>query len=74
MLFQNSEGEIVKFLIGNKTDLNDLRVVEYSKGLRVANQFGLEFFETSAKDNTNISEIFIAMARYLVQKVKLNFN
>jgi len=48
--------------------------VEYSKGLRVANQFGLEFFETSAKDNTNISEIFIAMARYLVQKVKLNFN
>jgi GTPase SAR1 family protein len=74
LLFQNSEGEIVKFLIGNKTDLNDLRVVEYSKGLRVANQFGLEFFETSAKDNTNISEIFIAMARYLVQKVKLNFN
>jgi Ras-related protein Rab-8A len=74
LLFQNSEGEIVKFLIGNKTDLNDLRVVEYSKGLRVANQFGLEFFETSAKDNTNINEIFIAMARYLVQKVKLNFN
>ena len=32
---KNTDGEIVKFLIGNKCDLNDIRVVDHSKGLEV---------------------------------------
>ncbi len=60
-------------MIGNKCDLKDLRQIENSKGLKVATEFGLQFKETSAKENINISEIFLEMARSLAEKVILFF-
>ena len=42
-------------MIGNKCDLKDLRQIEHSKGLKVATEFGLQFEETSAKLDINIS-------------------
>ncbi|XP_067931346.1 ras-related protein Rab-3A-like [Watersipora subatra] len=45
-------------LIGNKCDLAEERVVTKERGYQLANQLGLEFFETSAKDNINVSQVF----------------
>jgi GTPase SAR1 family protein len=58
-------------LIGNKCDLKDLRQIEYSKGLKVATEFGLQFEETSAKLDINISEYFRKMAESIANKVIL---
>ena len=46
-----------------------MRQIEQSQGLKVATEFCLQFEETSAKENVNISEIFLEMARSLVNKV-----
>jgi Ras-related protein Rab-5C len=49
-------------LVGNKYDLGDKRTVSYENAKIFANQNNLLYFETSAKDNNNISEIFLTIA------------
>lgn len=41
-------------LVGNKCDMEDERVISYERGKQLADQLGLEFFETSAKENINV--------------------
>ncbi len=51
-------------LVGNKSDLTD-RVVTPAQGAEQAKQLGIPFFETSAKNRTNIEEIFCEIARQI---------
>lgn len=45
-------------LVGNKSDMADeKRAVPFSKGQALADEFGFRFFETSAKDNLNVTEV-----------------
>ena len=37
-------------LVGNRCDLEEHRAVTYERGKQLADQLGLEFFETSAKN------------------------
>ena len=41
-------------LVGNKCDMEDERVISFERGKHLADSLGLEFFETSAKDNINV--------------------
>ena len=44
-------------LVGNKCDMDEgKRAVPYSKGQALADEFGIQFFETSAKSNVNVDE------------------
>ena len=36
------------------------RAVPYSKGQALADELGIQFFETSAKNNTNVTEVRLA--------------
>ena len=45
-------------LVGNKSDMQNDRAVAYERGKRFAEQLGLEFFETSAKENYNVKQVF----------------
>lgn len=45
-------------LVGNKCDCSDERVVSFDRGRQLADQLGLEFFETSAKENVNVKAVF----------------
>ena len=47
-----------KILVGNKIDLVENRKIIYSQGKELADKLGFDFIEVSAKDNTNISELF----------------
>ena len=41
-------------MVGNKCDMEDERVISFERGKHLADSLGLEFFETSAKDNINV--------------------
>ena len=54
-----------KILIGNKLDLEDERKVNNEALINFANNKNIKFFETSAKDGTNIEEAFQALVDLL---------
>ena len=56
-------------LVGNKCDLNDSRVVSMEAAKEVAEQLGVEYFETSAKDNINISRTFDTLVDEISEKM-----
>ena len=49
---------VVIFIAGNKIDMEEERKVTTEEGKRLAEEFGYPFYETSAKDDININEIF----------------
>ncbi|KAJ1928076.1 ras GTPase [Tieghemiomyces parasiticus] len=59
-----SEG-VSKLLVGNKSDLEDKKVVEYTAAKEFADQLGVPFLETSAKDSTNVEQAFLTMAKQI---------
>lgn len=50
--------DVVLVLVGNKVDLSSARVVSYDQAKELAASLGVEYFETSAKENTNITQTF----------------
>ena len=46
---KNSSKNVIKVLIGNKTDLEDKRVISKNQGKDFADTYGLKFVETSVK-------------------------
>ena len=55
---QHFESNITLILVGNKSDLEEDRQVTTEDGQKFAEEFGMEFFEVSAKENKNIDEVF----------------
>ena len=62
------------FLIGNKIDLEDQRVVSKEAGEELAKDHNLNLFmETSAKTGINAREVFIRAAKMLLEEYKKLF-
>jgi len=53
-------------LIGNKVDLSESRVVSSSEGRALALKYGINFYETSAKNNINVVDAFLDIATQVV--------
>jgi len=51
-----------RMLVGNKTDLEEKRVVENYRAKEFADDNGMSFMETSAKNGTNIDSAFEMLA------------
>eukprot|EP00586_Coscinodiscus_wailesii_P011135 CAMPEP_0172497264 /NCGR_PEP_ID=MMETSP1066-20121228/97359_1 /TAXON_ID=671091 /ORGANISM="Coscinodiscus wailesii, Strain CCMP2513" /LENGTH=256 /DNA_ID=CAMNT_0013269927 /DNA_START=31 /DNA_END=801 /DNA_ORIENTATION=+ len=49
-------------LCGNKADLDADRVVQHEEGKMLADEYGVQFFETSALTGHNVESMFIALA------------
>ena len=58
-------------LVGNKCDLESARVVSYEEGKMYAEKNKIKFFETSAKDGTNINEVFEYIANEIYKEQKM---
>jgi small GTP-binding protein len=67
--------DIPMILIGNKSDLNDDRVITHQKGKQLAKEYKIRsFMETSAKTGTNVEEVFHQIVRQCIQKKNNTFN
>ena len=55
---EEANPHIVIYIIGNKIDMIEGRKVKTEEGQQLANEFHLQFFETSAKTGQNINETF----------------
>ncbi|GAB6031729.1 Ras-protein Rab-1A [Chamberlinius hualienensis] len=51
-----------KLLVGNKCDQTTKKVVDYTTAKEYADQLGIPFLETSAKNATNVEQAFMTMA------------
>ena len=51
-----------KLLVGNKSDLTTKKVVDYTTAKEFADNLGIPFLETSAKNATNVESAFTTMA------------
>jgi len=56
-----------KILVGNKCDLVSERIVSYDDAKELADELGLMFLETSAKDSTNVNMVFEQMAKKILE-------
>ncbi|KAG0445358.1 hypothetical protein HPB47_016312, partial [Ixodes persulcatus] len=59
----NASPEVVKVLVGNKCDATHIRQIEKERGEKMAESFDIPFFECSCKQNINIQEAFVTLAR-----------
>ncbi|XP_076810798.1 ras-related protein Rab-10-like [Clavelina lepadiformis] len=57
-----------KMLVGNKCDLEEKRQVEPEEGKKLAEEKGMMFYETSAKDNINIDHVFMKLLSKVVEQ------
>ena len=64
-----TQDNITRILVGNKTDLEDKRVISFDEGLEMANHYGVRFLETSAKECKNVETAFTTMTREIKNNV-----
>mgnify|MGYP006203842471 CR=1 FL=1 len=55
-------------LCGNKSDLDNDRVVQHDEGKNLAEEYGVQFFETSALTGHNVENMFMALATTIKHK------
>jgi GTPase SAR1 family protein len=58
--------DIVLAIAGNKSDLEEQRQVKLAKAKEYADSVGAIIYETSAKDNAGIEELFVDVSRRLI--------
>ena len=65
---QNSNNSnFKKILVGNKIDLQKERVIDKEKLENFANKKGMNFYEASAKEGTNVDLIFTELAQLILE-------
>lgn len=65
---EHANGEAQLLLVGNKSDM-ETRVVTYEQGEALANELGIPFVESSAKDDKNVNEIFFTLTKLIQEKL-----
>ena len=58
---QNCEADVATLLIGNKADLTEERQVSRAEAEQLAADNNMEYFETSARAGTMVTEAFESM-------------
>lgn len=67
---QHASDNVNKILVGNKADMDESkRAVPTSKGQALADEYGIKFFETSAKTNLNVEEVFFSIGKDIKQRL-----
>lgn len=62
-------GNVNKLLVGNKSDLADKKVVSSEASKAFADELGIPFLETSAKNSTNVEQAFMTMVAEIKNRI-----
>lgn len=64
---ENAPDDVLRVLVGNKSDLHHRIVISTQEGKKLAENYRVDYFETSAKSdtNTNVTQMF----NYIVEKL-----
>jgi len=68
-IHQNCTEGIRIILVANKIDLKDMRIIDEDRGKELALQYGIEYFETSAKTGANVETAFAYLARQIYYQI-----
>jgi len=60
---KNASSDVCIVLVGNKSDLAGERVVSIDEGRQLAESLGIKFIETSAKEDVNVDEAYLTIAK-----------
>jgi len=66
---QHASDSVNKVLLGNKCDMVEKRKVETSRGNSLAEEYGVKFFETSAKSNIQVEQAFMTIAKDVMHRL-----
>jgi len=66
---EHASEDVSTILIGNKCDKEDERVVSTEEGLKLADEYGVQFIETSARNDLNVEKCFVSIAREVTGKM-----
>lgn len=66
---QHAADSVNKILIGNKCDMTEDKKIETSRGAALAQEYGISFFETSAKADINVTEAFMSIAKDIKKRL-----
>lgn len=67
-------GSVKKILIGNKSDFDTKRQVEYSEAKELADSMNMDYIETSAKTALNVEKAFYDLTILLQNNMVVNNN
>lgn len=71
---ENTSDKIQIVLVGNKIDAPNRRVISKEDGEKLAREYNLKYFETSAKENVNIQETFSYLTKEIYSLAEKNTN
>eukprot|EP00299_Pterocystis_sp_00344_P010573 c4755_g1_i1.p2 GENE.c4755_g1_i1~~c4755_g1_i1.p2 ORF type:complete len:234 (+),score=42.47 c4755_g1_i1:70-702(+) len=71
-IHDNASASVNKILVGNKADLEEKRKVAAAQGQALADEYGIPFFETSAKTNQNVEAAFTKITRDIMGRLGAN--
>lgn len=71
-IHDHSSADVKKILVANKCDMEEERKVTKEQGKKLAEKYAMPFLEVSAKDGTNVEEIFQTLGREIKDDVDRN--
>ena len=70
----NSDKDLIIFILGNKSDIIEKRQVNEEEINEFCQRHQVEFFETSAKENIQISVVFNELGKKIKEKIDISKN
>ena len=70
IITQKRDNRFPMVLVGNKADLDDDRVVDKSIGFRLSREWGIPYYETSARRRTNVHQVFEEVTARMMERDK----
>ena len=65
----NRIDELFLYLVGNKNDMEDKRVISFQEGEKYAKKNDINFFEVSAKSGKGVTELFNNLINGVMEKI-----
>ena len=70
-LDDHGDAQVRRVLVANKADLATRRKVTAEEASALAQKYNMQYFEVSAKDNSNVEKVFQAIAKAVAESHKL---